>query len=170
MTVIGLHVKMCFGEQEMPRVRLHEQPHYEFSYRIAVQARDLSAARHLGNEAVIQILHEAIVNTLHALTLGEFDLGDGKTGVIEEDTVVDFRSEAFLFDPLHVEAHIDEVDANGFRIFHRITRQGKLVVLAESGLAGFDYARRAIAPIPDAFTAALLQYRQKPEGPPDCGE
>ncbi len=149
----------------MPRIKLQEQRHYEFGHEIAVQAHDLSSRGHLGGDAVVQIVHEAVVSLLGALGLRELDLGDGRTGVIAGDTVIDFRNEAFLFDILTVESHIDEVGPDGFRIFHRITLKGTLVALAESGLIGFDYTHRATAPIPQTFNNAFLGYSRRSEEP-----
>ena len=144
----------------MARIKLQEQPCYEFTYEIAVQARDLSSRGHLGSDAIVQILHEAVVNMFRALGLSETDLGDGRTGIISGDTVVNFKTEAYLFDNLSVESHIDEIAPDGFRVFHRVSRTGKLIALVETGLIGFDYTTRAIAPIPQEFNRALLQYSQ----------
>jgi acyl-CoA thioesterase FadM len=52
-----------------------------------------------------------------------------------------------MFDTLRVESHIGEIRPDGFRVFHRITRAGQLVALAEVGLIGLDYSTRSIVPI-----------------------
>lgn len=144
----------------MPRVRLQEQPHYEFRFPMTVQKEHLSAGAHLGGENITQVLHQTVIEVLRQLGLQESDLGDGKTGVFEEETLVNFRSEGFLGDPLLLEAHIDEVGVEGFRMFHRITRRGELIVLAENGLVGYDFARHARGPIPATFGTALKRYRR----------
>ena len=144
----------------MPRIRLHEQPHYEFTYQTLVQARDITYTdRHLAHYAVVQIAREARVDMLRALGLRELDLGDGKTGVITRDVAVNFKGEAFLFDTLCVESCVEEISQDSLRVFHRITRAGELIALAEAGLIGFDYGSRAIAPIPDAFNRALALWQ-----------
>jgi acyl-CoA thioester hydrolase len=145
----------------MVRIKLREQPLYEFTYTFTVQARDLSSRRHLGADAIVQMLHEAVVSLFQTLGLNELDLGDGKTGVITEETVIDFRREAFLFDTLTIETHVDEIDTSGFRVYHRMMRAGEIAALAESGLVGFDYNRSAIVPIPDTFNSALLRHQQQ---------
>ena len=145
----------------MARIRLHEQPSYEFTYHFAVQARDLSSRRHLGSDAIVQLMHEALVNLFQTIGLTEFDLGDGNTGVIAEDTVINFMSESFLSEVLTIETHVDEVTSSGFRVFHRMDRSGKIIALAEMGLIGFDYANRTPAPIPGAFNTTLLRYTSR---------
>ncbi len=149
----------------MARIKLQEQPLYEFTYTFTVQARDLSSRRHLGADAIVQMLHEAVVSLFQTLGLNELDLGDGKTGVVTEETVIDFRREAFLFDTLTIETHVDEIDASGFRMYHRMMRTGEIAALAESGLVGFDYTRSAIVSIPETFNSALLRHRQQLQTP-----
>jgi len=101
---------------------------------------------------------------LHALGLQELDLGDGKTGLITADLAVNFKGEAFLFDTLCVQSRIGEITPDGFRVFHRITRAGELIALAEADLIGFDYGSDVYIPIPETFTRALAQYRQAFQG------
>jgi acyl-CoA thioester hydrolase len=148
----------------MPRIKLQEQPYYEFTYQITIQVGHINYSGHLGHDSIMRILHEARANMLHTLGLDELDLGDGKTGVIAGDTVVTFKSEGFMFETLCVESHIGEISTDDFRVFHRITRTGQLVALAEVGLIGFDYSTRTIGPIPETFNRALAQYRQGLQG------
>jgi acyl-CoA thioesterase FadM len=145
----------------MTRIKLHEQSGYEFTYAFNVEARDLSSRRHLGADAIMQMLHEAVVGLLHTLGLQELDLGDGNTGVIAQDTVIDFKREAFLFDTLTIETHIDELDSSGFRLFHRMMRSGEIAALAESRLVGYDFARHEVVPIPEMFNSALLRHTER---------
>jgi acyl-CoA thioesterase FadM len=144
----------------MPRIKLHEQAHYEFSFPITVEKKHLSAGNHLGADNIPGILHQTVADVLRRLGLQASDLGDGKTGVLEDEALVNFRAEAFLGDALLIEAHVDEAGAEGFRIFYRMTRSGALIVLAESGLIGYDRAAHVRAPIPGTFGAALARYRQ----------
>jgi acyl-CoA thioesterase FadM len=148
----------------MPHIKLHEQPHYEFTYQITIQVGHINYRGHLGHDSIVRILDEARANMLHTLGLGELDLGDGKTGVIAGDTVVTFKSEGFMFETLRVESHIGAISPNGFRVFHRITRAGQVAALTEVGLIGFDYTTRAIVPIPETFNKALGQYGQGLQG------
>ena len=148
----------------MPHIKLHEQPRYEFTYQITIQVGHINYRGHLGHDSIVRILDEARANMFHTLGLGEIDLGDGKTGVITGDTVVTFKNEGFMYETLRIESHIGKISPGGFRVFHRITRDGQLVALAEVGLLGFDYTTRVIAPIPETFNKALGQYRQGLQG------
>jgi acyl-CoA thioester hydrolase len=144
----------------MARIRLHEQPHYEFTYQITIQVGHINFRGHLAHDSIVRILEEARANLFHTLGLGELNLGDGRTGVIAGDMVVNYKGEGFMYETLRVESHIGEISSGGFRLFHRIGRDGHLVTLAEVGLFGFDYKSRAVALIPETFNKALEEYRQ----------
>ncbi len=142
----------------MPRVKLQEQSCYEFRYEVTLQVRDINYGGHLGNDALVGLLHEARINLLSRLGCSEMNLGDGQTGMIMGDLVVNFREEGFMLDQLQIDSHIGEMSQRSFRIFHRITKGDNLLALAETGLVTFNYARRAIAPIPAAFIEALNTF------------
>ena len=83
-----------------------------------------------------------------------------RTGVIIGDLAVSHHGEAGLFDTLRIDTHIGELGRSNFRVFQRILREGSLIALVETGTIAFDYAARAIVPIPDAFRKALKHYTE----------
>jgi acyl-CoA thioester hydrolase len=110
------------------------------------------------HNAVVSITHEARVHLFHLLNVAESNLGDDRTGIIMGDLVVNSAGEGSLFDKLHVDSHVGEMGRSGFRMFHRFKKGETLIALVETGLMAFDYAARAIVPIPEAFRSALRQY------------
>jgi acyl-CoA thioesterase FadM len=139
----------------MPPVKLHEQPTYEFHYELQVQVGHLNYGGHLGHDSVVRIAHEARVHLFRLLGVAENNLGDDRTGIIMGDLVVTYAGEGFLFDKLQVDSHVGEMGRSNFRIFHRFGRGETLIALIETGLIAFDYAARAIVPIPEVFRSAL---------------
>lgn len=145
----------------MPRIKLEEQPNYEFEHSLSVRVTDLNYGAHLANNAVVELIHEARVRLFHDLRCSEKDLGDGRTGIIMGDLVLNFEREGFLFDVLTIKSHIGEVSQRGFRIFHKICRDDLTLALAETGLVTFNYRDRQIVAIPQSFREALEAYSQK---------
>lgn len=143
----------------MPRVKLEEQPTYEFSHTVTVRVTDLNYGNHLGNDSVVGLISEARVRLLRALGLSEFDLGDGRTGIILADLVINFKAEGFLFDSLNIDCHIGDISRKSFRIFYRLTKDTQLVALAETGIITFNYANRQTVSVPDAFLQAWNDYK-----------
>ena len=142
----------------MTRVKLTEHPFYEFHHTLTVRVTALNYARHLGNDGVVSLIHEARANFMHALGCAELDLGDKKTGFIMADLVVNYLQRGFLFDKLQIEAHIGDVTRKGFRIFYRVTKAGKLLALVETGMVAYNYTERAAVPLPEVFLKAIKHY------------
>jgi acyl-CoA thioesterase FadM len=90
------------------------------------------------------------------------NLGDGQTGIIMADLVVNFLEEGFMLDRLDIDSHIGEMTQRSFRIFHRLTKGGKILALAETGIVTFNYAERKIAPVPQSFQQTLENLSAAP--------
>jgi acyl-CoA thioester hydrolase len=138
------------------RIKLAPLGQYQSVYETAVEVTDLNYGNHLGNDALVGIIHRARVHFLHRLGVSENNLGDGKTGILLADLIVNYKGESFLFDKLGVESSIGEVRSKGFRMFHRITAaHGRLVALAETGIVAFNYHKRKVARIPESFVSKI---------------
>lgn len=140
----------------MPQIRLKEQLCYEFHYKTRLEPRDINYGGHLGNDMLVSLAGSARADALYCLGLKEVNLGDGHTGIIMSDLVVNFRAEAFMFDEIVIDTHIGEFTDNGFRIFHRIARGEIVIALVETGIKTFNYIIREVAPVPEAFLKALV--------------
>jgi acyl-CoA thioester hydrolase len=149
----------ALDEARMGRVKLKEQDEYEFTHRLTVQVGHINYGGHVGYDAILAMTWEARVNAFHVLGITELDLGDGKTGMLMRDLVVNFREEVFMFDDVVVGSHIGEITNHGFRMFYRLTKAGRLVALVETGFAAFDLKGHSLAPVPDTFRGALDRHR-----------
>ncbi len=145
----------------MPRIKLQEQPAYEFQHSLTIRVTDLNYGAHLGNDSVVTLIHEARARLLHTLDCRELDLGDGQTGIIIGDLVVNFLQEGLIFDEVRIESHVGEISQRSFRIFHRLLKGDKPLALAETGIITFDYTERRAVPVPEEFLAALRAYQAR---------
>jgi len=139
----------------MPRTKLTEQPVYESCYPITLQPRDINYVGHLGVDSLVSIVGTARAYIFKSVGLSEINLGDGSTGIIMMDLVVNLKAEGFMFDNLEVYTHIGELTKNGFRFFHKVTRGNSFIALAEMGFLTFDYAARKVTTIPESCIHAL---------------
>ncbi len=136
----------------MPRIKLDPLDHYPHIYETTIEVTDLNYGNHMGNDAMIGIIHRARVHFMDHLGFSEKNLGDGKTGILLSDLVVNYKGEGFLFDALIVETGIAELGTKGFRMFHRITtQQNRPIALAETGIVAFDLQERKVVRIPESF-------------------
>ncbi len=148
-------------EPKMPRIKLAEQEVYEFRSSVQVRPQDVNYSGHVGNDNLVSLVGAARAQLFHSLGLSELDLGDGQTGIIITDLVVNYKAEAFMFDELLVETHFDEFAEKGFRMLHRVRRDSKLIALVETGFASYRYATKKTVPLPAIFLKRLAD-RQIP--------
>lgn len=141
----------------MPRVMMNEQPEYEFTYHVTVQARDVNSTEHLDHKVLMAMIQDARTNILHDLGLKESSIDNGHVGVILADIAINYRAEVFAFEKLTVESHYGEFDEKSFRIHFRIRKDGGrcLVALIEAGFVVYDYLNRSVTRMPESFPAAI---------------
>lgn len=139
----------------MSRVKLEMPQTSRHAVEIPVRITDINYGNHLGNDALLSILHEARVQCLAANGFSEIDIGG--CGLIMSDIEVAFRAEAFYGDQLRVEVAVTNLSKSSFDIYYRVTKtpSGDEVALARSGMVCFDYQRKRPARMPDAFRAAF---------------
>lgn len=137
------------------RIKLVEMGQYAFHYATRLEPRDINAAGHLGNDSLISLVGSARAYVFHSMGLSWDDLGDGSTGFIMSDLVVNYRAEAFMFDEIVIDTHFGEFTRTAFRAFHRVKKGKGVVALAETGLVTFDYRSKRIVPVPEAFLKAF---------------
>lgn len=136
-------------------IRLKEQKSYEYEYKRTVQVGDINYGGHLSNDALVRILHEARINMLHSMGFTELDLGNGETGIILAELVVNFKAESFMMDAISVFCHIDDISNVSFRMYYKATDEDKLIALAETEIVTFNYTKKKIADVPTTFKNAL---------------
>ncbi len=135
----------------MPKLKLKELDHYTFSYNLELKVRHINYGGHLGNDALVNILHEARMDMFKKLECSETDLGDGKTGIILADLAVNYKSQGYLFDNLTVFMQIDELNKSSFRLYYKILKDKRILALAENGIVAFDYETNKITRFPEIF-------------------
>ena len=145
----------------MPRVTLKEQKSYEFSHPLTVRVTDINYAGHLGNEALLGLIHEARASFMRALNFNTLLDKNRSVGLIIADLAVNFKAEVFAHEKIIIDSQIDELSKKSLRLFHRIRKGEQLVALVETGLVAYAYQERKVTVLPDEFLAGLRQFHNK---------
>lgn len=125
-----------------------------FTTTIPVRIGDINYGNHLGNDAVLSIMHEARLQMLHSW--GYDELNAGGNSLIMADVMIAYKGEAFYGDTLNVSIYADELMPRSFNLLYRIsTTTGKEVAHAKTGMACFDYNIRKIAVLRDELKNRL---------------
>lgn len=142
----------------MARVKIEMPASFRFSTNIPVRIGDVNYGGHVGNDAIVSILHESRMQYLKAIGCTELEAYG--TGLIMADLAVVYKGESFYGDELAVAVTADELTSVGFDLFYRITmeKEGKTVIVAEAktGMVCYDYDNHKVSRLPDALKQQLI--------------
>lgn len=141
----------------MPRVILTECERYDFAHSLIVRATDINYAGHLGNEALLGLIHEARSHLMKALGFDTVLSGPEQIGLIIADLAVNFRAEAYAHQELVIDSQIGEIGEKSFRLFHRVRREKQIIALVETGLVAYDYQSGKVVALPGQFVNKLYR-------------
>jgi acyl-CoA thioesterase FadM len=137
------------------RIKLNLPETFSFSTDVRVRISDINYGNHLGNDALLSLVHEARLQFLQSRGFSELDI-DG-CGLILTDAVIVYKSQGFHGDLLTIFAAVDDFNKYGCDIFYKVIRKngGKEVARAKTGIVFFDYNRQKMVPVPAAFLDAF---------------
>ena len=128
-----------------------------FYTTIAVRIGDINYGNHVGNDAVLSILHEARMQLLHSWGYTELDAGG--SSLIMADVMIAYRGEAYYGDILSISIYAEEITTRTFDLLYHIatTRHGapKEIAHAKTGMACFNYQTRKVADMGEGLRARL---------------
>lgn len=140
----------------MPRIKVALPESFPFTTEVPVRITDLNYGGHLGNDALLGILHEARVQFLRSLGVpNDFD-PITKLGLIMVDAAVEYKGEAFHGDVLRIALAATDPGKYGFDVVYHVHNQnGKEVARAKTGMLCFDYNLRKLRPLPPGLAAQV---------------
>ena len=139
----------------MARVKVSLPESFGFAVAIPVRITDLNYGAHLGNDALLSILHEARVQFLASLGAAEFEPAS-QLGFIMVDVAIEYKGEAFHGDVLHIALAANDPNKYGFDIVYHVKNQvGKEIARAKTGMLCFDYNTRKLRPLAPELAAHL---------------
>jgi acyl-CoA thioesterase FadM len=139
----------------MARVKIALPATFRFTTTLPVRITDLNYGGHLGNDALLSLLHEVRVQFLAVLGEREVDPAT-QLGFIMADVAIEYKAEAFYGDVLHIEVGVSDLSKYGFDIVYQVKNQaGREVARAKTGMLTFDYNTRKLRPLPAELAAHL---------------
>ena len=142
----------------MARVKIELPPESIASVTLPVRITDLNYGNHVGNHAMVAIIHEARVQflNLHGFT----EMNAGGTSLIMNELLVEFKNESFYKDVLKIKIFCGEVSRVSFELFYLITvqRNDKEITIAhaKTGMVCYNYSDKRIEMLPDELKAILV--------------
>jgi len=136
----------------MARVKL-SMAGVDFCFRTEMDVRitDINYGRHVGNDAMLGLLHEARMRFLASQGFSEQDIGGA--GILMGDVILQYKAVALYGDALVVEMGLADMERRIFDLMYRVTRpaDGATIALAKTGMVAFDYTANRPVNLPDVF-------------------
>ena len=138
----------------MPRIKIDLPATSLATVQIPVRISDINYGNHVGNDALVSIIHEARVQWLRGLGLTELNVGTA--GLIMRDLAVEFKAEIFYGDVLMVEILVTDVSEVAFDLYYRLSNNaGIMVAKARTGMVCYSYVDKKAVKLPVEFSSLL---------------
>ncbi len=135
----------------MARIKIDLPENFTFHCDLAVRITDINYGGHVGNDAVLSILHEIRMQFFRHFGYTEMEFAG--TGMLMADVAIEFKSELFYGDVINASVTASEFSKIGFDIFYKLEKQSgeqkKLVAVAKTGMICYDYDNKKIVAVPD---------------------
>lgn len=102
----------------MARIKIELPEKSIASFTIPVRITDINYGNHVGNNALVEIIHEARVQFLAQHDFTELDAGG--TALIMNELLVEFKNESFYNDLLQVKIFLGEISKKASSFFIRL--------------------------------------------------
>lgn len=141
----------------MARIKVALPQQFTFSTNIPIRITDINYGGHLGNDALLSIIHEARLQFFHSLGYTEMDM-EG-TGLIMANVAIEFKAEAFYGETLLVSVTASDFTRAGFDLVYLLEKRQDdttiIVAIAQTGMVCYDYTSKKIAALPTNALAKM---------------
>lgn len=134
----------------MARIKISIPSQFRFTTHIPVRITDVNYGGHVGNDAVLSIIHEARLQFLEHH--GYSELNTGGAGMIMADVAIEFKSEAFYGDTIIASVTAGDFSRIGFDLYYslekKINEKTIPVAIAKTGMICYDYHLKKVVSVP----------------------
>ncbi len=123
--------------------------------QLSMRITDINYGNHVGNDAILGILHEARLQFLGQFGFSE--LNAGGVGLIMRDVAVQYKAQLKYGDVAEISVGAVSAGRAGFNLLYRMQVGERIAVEARTGMLFFDYERERPARMPEAFKAVLSE-------------
>jgi len=141
----------------MPRLKIELQQKILTSVFIPVRITDINYGNHVGNNSIVEIIHEARVQFFNQHGFTELNIAG--TGLIMSELSVEFKNESFYNDVLEIKIFSGEMTRVSFELFYEISvkRNGQKIIIAhaKTGMVCYNYETKKVTAVPDELKLIL---------------
>ncbi|MFT3845076.1 MAG: thioesterase family protein [Lacibacter sp.] len=134
----------------MSRIKISLPETFLFTTTIPVRITDINYGNHVGNDAVLSLIHEARMQFL--AHYGFTELNCGGAGLIMADAGIEFKKEIFYGDVLEIKVTASNFSSVGFDLFYLLQKTNSnnmiTVAVAKTGMVCYNYESKKITSVP----------------------
>jgi acyl-CoA thioesterase FadM len=134
----------------MSRIKIDLPSNLNFQTSIPVRITDINYGGHVGNDAILSIIHEARMQFLKNIGYSELEFSG--VGLIMTDAGIEFKTELFYGDIVFASVGCANLSKVSFDIFYKLEKKVndslQLVATAKTGMVCYDYTKKKVSPIP----------------------
>jgi acyl-CoA thioesterase FadM len=142
----------------MGRIKIEFPDKFLFSTGIPVRITDMNYGGHVGNDAILSIIHEGRAQFLKQFDFTEIDCGG--VSLIMSDVAIEFKHELFYGESVSMSIATGYVSKVAFDIFYKLEKKSSekmiVVALAKSGMVCFNYQLKKVTAISQILKEKLF--------------
>jgi acyl-CoA thioester hydrolase len=139
----------------MARIRINLPDTFGFSCTIPIRIGDINYGNHVGNDAVLSIIHEARMQFFRSINSTELDFFG--TSLIMADVAIEFKKEMYYGQIIKASVAIADISKIGFDLIYKLEVEDEsgsfTTALAKTGMICFDYKAKKITSIPEKIVS-----------------
>ena len=134
----------------MARVKLVFPEKLHSTIRLSIRVTDINYGNHLGNNALVGLLHEA--RLLWLAKAGFTELNIGGAGLIMSDLAVEYKSQAYWNENIDIAIACQNIERAAFEVYYQVSNEkNSVIAVAKTGMVCFNYTENKVVGIPDSF-------------------
>lgn len=134
----------------MARIKIELPEKYIAAFTIPVRITDINYGNHVGNNSLVEIIHEARMQFLRQYDFTEMDAGG--SSMIMNELIVEFKNESFYKDDLEVKIFVGEISRVSFELFYSVSvvrnDLSTIIANAKTGMVCFNYNEKKVVAMP----------------------
>jgi acyl-CoA thioesterase FadM len=141
------------------RVKLKIPDFFHFETLLKIRVSDLNYGGHLGNDSFLTLAHESRVQFFKSINMTERNFF-GRS-LIMADSIVIYKSQAFLGDEINIKISITNCRSHGFQLFYLFQKKQQKLDLAhiQTSMVFYDYNEEKILPFPQDFSNYIKNFK-----------
>ncbi len=138
----------------MARIKIKMPSRISATVEIATRITDHNYGNHVGNDAIVSLIHEARVQWLALHGFTEFNAGG--SSLIMGHLAVEYKKQIIYPCLLKIDIAIGELSPVSFELVYCLRNEhAEVMVNATTGLVCFDYEKNTVRVIPKQLMAVI---------------